>query len=271
MELLDALILGIIQGLTEFLPVSSSGHLLVGKSFLGYEGKSGLLFEIVVHVGTLLAVVLVYRESLKQYVTGSLQFVKGDGSFAQKWKQQQSVREIFWICVATVPTGLIGILFKKQFESVGVPIVAVMFFVTAFVLLLTRWLSAGERPAADIIWWQALLIGLAQGLAITPGISRSGSTIACALLLGMRRDDAARFSFLLSIPAICGALLLKILKGEFAGVEVMPLLVGGLSAGIVGYFALRWLIKLVKEGQLAWFSLYLVILGGSLLGYHLSG
>lgn len=267
----DAIILGIVQGITEFLPVSSSGHLAVGQYLLGYQSQDYVLFNILLHVGTLGAVVWVYRSSLTDFVSGGSSAVfnakQSNLSLIERCKQSIPVREMFWIGVATVPTGVVGLLFKKQLESAfgSITMISIMFCVTGVLLLATLWRSGGSRTIAEMTWMHAALIGLAQGIAILPGISRSGATIACALLLGMRRDEAARFSFLLAIPVIGGVALLEIRKlSDFS--TLVPFLLGGLTSAIVGYLALRFLIQLVQKGRLAWFAVYLWILAAVLLG-----
>lgn len=269
MEIIDALILGLIQGLTEFLPVSSSGHLVVGKKMLGYSASTGMLFEVVLHVGTLVAVMWFYRDSLRSYVHGLHRLVvpaSPEQSFRERWAAP-SVQEMLWIVVAMIPTGLIGIAFRSSFKKAGdsVSIVALMFGVTGLLLLVSSRGGKERLTVADMGWWRALLIGLAQGLAITPGISRSGTTIACALLLGLRREGAARFSFLLSIPAILGAMLLEIVKHDAEKITWAPLFLGGLCAAVVGYLALVLLVRLVLRGRLHWFTVYLWGLSAFLL------
>lgn len=270
MGIWDAILLGIIQGLTEFLPVSSSGHLAVAQSLLNYKAEKHLLFDVMVHVGTLGAVVWVYRSSLWAFVDGSWAALTGRGSekgFKERLTESEPVREILWILVATVPTGLIGILFRKQLKAAlgSLTMIACLFCVTGVLLIATIWYSSGKRSIAEMGLWMALLIGVAQGIAILPGISRSGATIACALLVGMRRDEAARFSFLLSIPAICGATLLEMKDITSLDTNLTPLLIGALASAIVGYFALRFLIQLVQKGRLAWFAIYLWTIAAALL------
>ncbi|MCB9637556.1 MAG: undecaprenyl-diphosphate phosphatase [Myxococcales bacterium] len=272
MNLLDAIGLGILQGLTEFLPVSSSGHLTVAQYLLKYS-KHNILFDVVVHVGTLLAVLWVFRESLAIYVRSTIGLVRpskevaGMG-FLERCQQDTGLREIFWIGAATFPTAVIGLTGKKYFEQAfsSPTTVAWMFVVTGALLLLTRFLREGDRECSTLGLMPALIIGIAQGLAITPGISRSGTTIAFALIVGMRRDEAARFSFLLAIPAIAGAALLELRK--LHGLDgLLPFLVGGVAAAVTGFFALVWLLKLVRKGKLYWFTPYLWTLATVLLVY----
>lgn len=274
MNIIDAIILGILQGITEFLPVSSSGHLVVAQHFLKYQPDEHLLFDVILHLGTLVAVVLVYRHSLGNYIRSSIQMLKkSERSMWERASEDVFMREIFWILVATVPTGLIGIFFRKEFKKIfsSLPSVGVLFAFTGCLLLVTYWRSGGERPISELGWWRALLIGVAQGVAIAPGISRSGMTIAMALLIGMRRDDAARYSFLLSIPAISGAALLELRKVQWAHMPYVSLLIGGIAAAVTGYLALIFLLRLVRKGQLAWFAPYLWVLAAAILYKSFAG
>jgi len=260
---LQALGLGIVQGLTEFLPVSSSGHLVLAEKILGATAKSPVTFEVVAHLGTLLATLIVFRKPvweilcfLGRAVTG-----KTGGRF---WSDP-SGRLFVLLVIGTIPAGLCGALFKHPIEAMfsNVLLVAVALCVTGTLLLATRW----SRPRADggrvISLGQTLIVGIAQAIAITPGISRSGSTIATGLLCGMERETAARFSFLLSMPAIAGAVVLKAHDIAEASIHAgwQPLAVGFLASLIVGYAALRLLLGFVRRGQLHWFGIYCWIVG----------
>lgn len=246
---LQAFLLGVIQGLTEFLPVSSSGHLVLGQRLLGL-GQPELLFDVAVHVGTLLAVVVFFRRDLYLMLKG---LRPGDG-------EAKAGRRLLWLVIAgSVPTALMGFLLKDSFERMfgSVFAVGVALILTGVFLALTRLAPAGTRGIGRMGTGRALLVGLAQGLAITPGISRSGATISAGLFLGLERDLAARFSFVLSIPAILGALLLQVSEIEpGASLALSPLLIGALSAALVGYLALKLLIRLLEKGRLHWFAPY---------------
>jgi len=262
---LQALILGVVQGLTEFLPVSSSGHLVLAQHWLG-EGflflQEAVAFDLVLHVGTLLPVLYFYRadlasivqatfrESPFKYEGGPVGWLKGD---KHRWLA-------FLVIIATIPTGLMGVGLKDIFESIfhdAATVCGALLF-TGCLLFSTRFFAKGETSKRDLTIWMALLIGLAQGFAITPGISRSGSTIAVALMLGLDRDLAARFSFLLSIPAILGACVLVMKDGVTLSADVLPALaVGFVASMLVGYAALRMLVALVKRGGLHKFAYYL--------------
>jgi len=241
---LQAVILGIVQGLTEFLPVSSSGHLVLFQTWLGdafFAQEHPLLFVLALHVGTLLPVLWFYRDSLRELST------------------ERGRRMGALVLVGTVPTGLIGVLFKDHFETLfsSPDRVAVALLVTGALLFATR----GREPTGDddaLTVRTALIIGLAQGLAITPGISRSGTTIAVALFLGLNRELAARFSFLLSIPAICGAVVLEMKDGvDVSGTDWSAVGAGFAASMVVGYAALVMLVALVKRGGLHHFAWYL--------------
>lgn len=265
-DLAQAILLGVVQGLTEFLPVSSSGHLVLAQQALGDDfhfTSSAVVFDLVLHAGTLLPVLWFYRADLLRILSA---FVPGSATDpASAVRDPANDRHLaLAVVVATIPTALMGLLFKDLFESLfhSVGAVCIALLVTGGLLLSTRFQEGEDRPDADamrspISLPKALLIGLVQGLAITPGISRSGSTIATALLLGVPRADAARFSFLLSIPAICGAIVLMLKDGAQLGGMPTPLLAAGFtSAMVVGYLALVMLVALVKRGGLHRFTYY---------------
>lgn len=246
---LQSLVLGILQGLTEFLPVSSSGHLVLLQLWLGDAfafAESAVAFDLALHVATLIPVLWFYRKDV----------------FELAGAPQRNLRYIGLLVVATIPTAVIGLLFKDVFESLfHTPrAVSVALFVTGALLASTRWTD--RRPDANrlqIGFTSAIIIGVAQGLAITPGISRSGATIATALLLGAGRAEAARFSFLLSVPAISGASVLVAKDGvAFPASLWGPLAIGFIMAAAVGYTALRWLVRLVRAGRLYRFAFYVV-------------
>jgi len=259
---IQSLLLGVLQGLTEFLPVSSSGHLVLLQSWLGASfafADSAVAFDLVLHVATLIPVVWFYRRDVSTLLA----------------QPRANAGYIGLLVLATLPTAVIGLALKDTFESVfHTPrAVAIALLATGALLASTRWTDRGARGSAQapsreggyrsITPLAALAIGIAQGLAITPGISRSGSTIATALLLGIERSEAARFSFLLSIPAIAGAAVLVAKDGvSFSSGQSSSLAVGFLAAAGVGYIALRWLVQLVRSGRLYRFAFYVVPLAG---------
>lgn len=254
MDLWQSSILGLLQGLTEFLPVSSSGHLVLGQRLLGLH-QPELLFDIAVHVGTLAAVLAVFRNDLAAMVKGIFQ----SGEQARKGR-----RLIMLVVVGSIPTALIGLLFKDYFEALfgSTLAVGIALLVTGVILALTRLAPDKGRPLEKVGPISALAVGLAQSLAITPGISRSGTTISLALLIGVERSLAARYSFLLSIPAILGALLLQLMDVRgLPAPDMTPLLVGGVIAALSGYLALKLLLKVVDSGRMHFFAPYCWALG----------
>ncbi len=257
MKVFDAIILGIVQGLSEFLPISSSGHLAVAQYLLGYRPSQQIFFDLILHVGTLVVILAYYRQYIYQVLVELSRTLGGGGE--GKLLDTEAFWLLVWIAVASIPTGVIGILFRHQFEKIfEQPIlIAVMFVFTGLILFLTQLKSSGSVGIRDLGWFRAFAVGVAQGLAIAPGISRSGMTIAAALLLGVNRKDGAKFSFLIAIPAIGGATLLELSKVTSENVQFLPLAVGGLTSAVVGYLALKFLVKLVERGKLFYFSFYL--------------
>ena len=250
MSILQAIFLGIVQGLTEFLPVSSSGHLVFLQSLLGME-EPQLFFDVMLHLGTLLAVVVYFRSDIYK-------IIKGIGSLLKGSKQgQEGTRLLLWIIVATIPTGLMGILFKDWFESLfsKPKVVGMMLLITGLVLFLTRWAKKEGRTIEKMNWMDSIIIGIAQGIAIIPGISRSGATISTGLFCGLDRELSGKFSFLLSIPAILGATFLESQKIG-SSLEVQIGLLGMAVAFLVGIFSLTLLIKIIKMGKIFNFSYY---------------
>lgn len=264
MQIWQAALLGVVQGLTEFLPISSSGHLVLGQRLLGLT-EPALMFDVAVHVGTLAAVVLVFSGDLWQIVRG---LVFSDA-------QARQGRRLLWlVVVGSIPTAIIGLLFKDQFESMfsSVAAVGAALLITGCLLMASRLAPPTGRAINRVGAGRALAIGVIQGLAITPGISRSGSTISLALLLGVERSLAARLSFVLSIPAILGALLLQALHLRDAALQPLtPMLVGGAAAAISGWVALKLLLRLVQGGKLYWFAYYCWPLGLAALAWHYWG
>jgi undecaprenyl-diphosphatase len=256
MDWTQALLLGVIQGLTEFLPVSSSGHLVLGQRMLGLT-EPHLLFDVAVHVGTLLAVVAVFAEDL-QLMIASL--VPGRG------RDGRGRRLLTLVAVGMVPAAIAGLLFRDTFEALYASTLAVgvALLLTGSMLMLTFLIPNGARNLERGGVPTAFVVGVAQAIAIIPGISRSGATISVGLALGLGRGSAARLSFLLSIPAILGALVLQLAEvGELAMREVAPLLVGGASAAITGYFALRLLVRVVQGGKIYLFAFYCWTVGAA--------
>jgi len=266
MEIRHAAVLGFIQGLTEFLPVSSSGHLVLFQHLFGLR-EPEIFFDVSVHVGTLIAICVFFSKDLREIVTTLFSVSTWSGRENSLWQslcQKPEMRLLGLILVGTVPTALLGLVFRpvadKFFSSVQ--IVGIMLLVTGLLLWLTRGLKRGGRNAAQFTIWDALFIGVIQGVAILPGISRSGATIAMGLFRGVNRVTAARYSFLLSIPAIVGAMALELRKAIASGLPpVGGILLGTFVAAAVGYAALRFLLHMVKKGNLHAFAPYCWLLG----------
>ncbi|MEO0600421.1 MAG: undecaprenyl-diphosphate phosphatase [Myxococcota bacterium] len=265
-SVLGALFLGVTQGLTEFLPVSSSGHLVLFEQAFGLvSGEDEILFYLVLHVGTLIPVLYFYRDWVFKLLRDP--FV-GEAPF----REREGVQWIGYLLLASVPTAIIGLAFEDLFETLfSTPAtLAVTFTITALLLLATSRFDRSHLAnplSAGIV----LTLGIAQGIAITPGISRSGTTIAVALLLGLDRETAARFSFLMSVPAITGALLLKLRDAEVGAIDPTQLVVGGSAALVTGYLALVLLVQVVRAGRMAYFAAYLFAVAGFALYLAVAG
>lgn len=265
MGLLEAVLLGIIQGLTEFLPVSSSGHLVLTQQLLGVN-QPGVTFEVLLHFGTLLAVVVWYRHEVWRLIKGGLALI-GLGGRSQSFYVFEGVdykKMAALLLLASVPTVVIALLFRDVFTGFfeSTSAVGIALLMTGFVLF------ASARSAKESKSWdnfgmlRGLLIGAAQGLAITPGLSRSGLTISVALSLGLKREIAVKFSFLLSIPVIAGAALVEAIDiGSMASVELLPLAVGTFAAFISGIIAIGLLLKVVRRRRMECFSYYCWLVG----------
>jgi undecaprenyl-diphosphatase len=267
----ESLFLGVVQGLTEFLPVSSSGHLVIFQHFLGLK-EPQILFDVVVHFGTLLAVVAVYRKDLWKVIVEFLaamgEWVR-TGNLKATWRTHPYFRLGIFLVLGTVPAALAGILLRAPLEKAfgSLSSAACMLLITGTVLFFTKKKTGEGRDLEALTLRDALLIGTFQALALMPGISRSGMTIAGGLFLGLNRDLAARFSFLLSVPAILGANILEVrdIIGHSETVDPLPLLLGGGTALFTGYFALLFLLRVVHRGKLSHFAYYCWALGVTVL------
>ena len=276
MTFFEAILLGILQGLTEFLPISSSGHLVLAQTFLGLK-EPLVFFDVMLHVGTLAAVLVVYREAIGKLAIGGISALASP----QLWRKPSAtfntsseLKFISLILLGSIPTGVIAVLFKDQLESFfhEVRLVSVMLILTGLILQLPRGntqaktlrkqdVEGSGTSNGDLKTWHAPLIGIAQGCAITPGISRSGTTISLALFLGVPAKTAAEYSFLLSIPAILGAVVLKIRDVGDTAIPLHIVGAGMLAAFIVGYIALRFLLAVLNRGKFSLFSYYCIALG----------
>lgn len=254
MTWIEALILGIVQGLTEFLPVSSSGHLEIGKVLLDVEVKENLTFTVLVHFATVLSTITVFFRDIRNLTTGF---------FAFKWNDE--TRYVSKILVSMIPVLVVGLLFREEVESLfsgNLVQVGGALLVTALLLISTQLVKTGNKK---IPFLDGFLMGIAQAAAVIPGISRSGATISTGLLLKNGRDDVARFSFLMVLLPIIGGALLDIVdlasnqgNGSFSA---FSLIIGFLGAYVSGFLACTWMIRLVRKGNLYWFALYCAIVG----------
>ena len=249
MSALDAAILGVIQGATEFLPVSSSAHLVIGQYLLGVTSP-GVLLEVVLHLGTLLSVLIYFRHDLRNLIVGSL--TPGEEGVAYR-------QEIGLLILATVPAVIVALTLKNPIEAAfdSVFVVGIMLLVTTAILLSSRWVPSRDT---DITLFIALIMGLAQAMAIFPGISRSGITIVAGLWLGLSGTTAARFSFLMALPAITGAALFKVMDGP-GDQSLTGLTVGLVLSAIVGYAVIAWLLDILRRGRLHLFAGYTLLVG----------
>jgi undecaprenyl-diphosphatase len=268
MNSIEAILLGILQGLTEFLPVSSSGHLVLFQHLFGLK-EAELFFDVCVHMGTLMAVVVVFRREIIKIVLALLQLVSLGGQkekFLQKADSDPELKMALLIVIGSIPTAVLGLLFASIADRLfsSTLITGLMLIVTGLLLWVTRTAEtlAVAANSGHLTKGKAFIIGIVQGLAIIPGISRSGSTISTGLLLGVDRETAARYSFLLSIPAIVGAGLLS-LKDGFSQTDpiIWMSLTGAVTAGLIGYGALKSLLHMVKKGRLYVFAPYCWLVG----------
>lgn len=259
----QAILLGLLQGLTEFLPISSSGHLVIVPYLLGWPDP-GLFMDAMLHTGTLLAIVLYFFEDIVGLIKAAIH------SLRSKSLADPDARLAWGLVIGTIPAAVIGFLFEDWFETLfGNPMAAAAFLLgTAFLLILSEYLGQKQRPITAISWLEALGIGFAQSLAIAPGLSRSGTTIAAGLLMGFRREDAARYSFLLAIPIMAGVTgynILKLILGEVVITSFGMVVVGTLVAAIAGYLAIAALLVLVRRRSLWPFAIYCILLGSAVL------
>ncbi|GGZ56027.1 undecaprenyl-diphosphate phosphatase [Mesonia mobilis] len=253
MDVLDALILGIIQGLTEFLPVSSSGHLELGKAILGDNSipEESLMFTVVMHFATALSTIVIFRKDIWEILRGLLQF---------KWNEQTQFS--LKIIISMIPAAIVGVLFEEQLEQLfggSVLLVGFMLIITALLL----WLAdKAKNTGKPVSYSNAFVIGVAQAIALLPGISRSGSTISTSVLLGNDKTKAARFSFLMVVPLILGKIAKDLLDGELTHTgNSTGLIVGFIAAFVSGLFACTWMISLVRKSKLSYFAIYCLIVG----------
>ncbi|MDA3792604.1 MAG: undecaprenyl-diphosphatase UppP [Elusimicrobia bacterium] len=257
--MLENIILGIVQGLTEFFPVSSSGHLIIFQNAFGMK-EAGIYTEVFLHTGTLLAVVVVFYRDIIDILKG---FLSSFGVFTESVKYKKAA---WFLILANVPAGLVGIFFKEFIENLfsGNYIVYILLIVTGLVLFAGRYFKAEKYDINNMGWLKTVIIGISQAVAILPGISRSGITITTGAFVGLKRSEAAKFSFLMMIPAVAGATLLEILEFKNlpgSSINLFELGAGVIASFIVGYIALKLLLAVVKNYKLHYFAYYCAALG----------
>lgn len=263
MSIFESFILGLVQGLTEYLPVSSSGHLQIAKELLGVELTDNIAFDVILHFATVLSTVVVLWGSVKRLFTGFFSFKKGeDMNYALK------------IVASMIPVGIVGFLLKDKFNEMlssdyVMLIVGGMLLLTAALLTFAQY--AKPRKKESVSWGDAMIIGTAQAVATMPGLSRSGTTIATGLILGNKRSVVAEFSFLMVILPILGESLLDVMDGSLAtiGVGLVPLAVGFVTAFVSGCLACRFMLNIVNKGKLIWFAIYCLIVGLISIGSYI--
>ena len=267
MTTIQAIILGIIQGITEFLPISSTGHLVLAPHLLNWDIPKDQLFvfDVLVQMGTLVAVILYFWKDLHSIFTNTLKNISKPEGF-----KHPNVRLAINILFASIPAGLIGLAFKDKFESTfdNLSITAIFLFVTALLLFIAEKKGKQNREFEDIGFWEAIGIGVFQALALFPGISRSGATISSAMFRHLKRPAATRFSFLISVPIMLAAgLYTSMGLFEIANLSsfIGPMVIGFVTSAIVGYLAIRWLINFLSSYPLYYFSIYLIVLSVSIL------
>lgn len=257
MSIFEALILGLLQGFTEYLPVSSSGHLVLASNLFGIEGEENLTFTVAVHVATVLSTIVIFGPEILKLIAGLF-----------KWEMNDETKYIINILISMIPVGIVGLFFKDTIEDVfgsGTTIVGLMLLLTAALLAFSYYAKPRQKESISIT--DAFIIGLAQACAVMPGLSRSGSTIATGLLLGNKKESLAQFSFLMVVPPILGEALLDILKALKGGAEAVSgdisltaLIVGFVAAFISGCIACKWMIGIVRRGKLIYFAIYCAII-----------
>ena len=273
MDIIQAIIIGLVQGLTEFLPVSSSAHLIFAQQALGVADV-GLAFDVLLHVGTLVAVIVYFFNDIVNMIKGfllSLVDLK-DGNFIGELKKDP-YKKLAWLTIlATIPIGIVGVLFNDIVESMfmGLTVPAFLLLITGCLLYVSQRMNSGRIDVRNISLKEALIMGCGQALAILPGLSRSGTTIAAGLFAGLDKEFAAKFSFILSIPAILGAAVFQLKDLSGGSIEIGACIAGFIVAAISGYLAISFLLKIVREKSLDIFAYYcwivgIIVLAGSLI------
>ena len=274
MEWFEAVLLGLIQGLTEFLPVSSSGHLEIGKVLLGVETTDDLLFTTMVHAATVLSTVVVFRKQIWDLLKGFFCGLKDVKVKDKTLMCNDQTDYLLKMVVSMIPIFVVGVFFKDQVEALfgSIKVVGYSLLATSALLIFSD--LASKRPAREgaqtyrngISYWQALVVGLGQACAVIPGLSRSGTTISSGLICGVKREVMAQFSFLMVLVPILGETFLEIVGGEFgaSSVGALPLVLGFISAFLSGLFACKVMIALVRKARLSWFALYCLLVAAAI-------
>ena len=265
MDIIQGIIIGIVQGLTEFLPVSSSAHLVFVQKFLGVE--SSIAFDVFLHLGTLIAVMWFFRYDIYKMLVSWWSSIQDifHGRFKEGFYDDPYKRLAWYVILATIPVGLVGVLFEDSVDALfsgALYVPAFFLFVTGTILYLSQRMSSGEINYNTITKKEALFMGLGQACAILPGLSRSGTTIAAGLTIGLNKEFAAKFSFILSIPAILGAFILQLKDiGSAMDANLLPVLLGFIASIIAGYMAIKWMLDLIQNKSLDIFAYYCWLMG----------
>lgn len=265
MDIIQGIIIGIVQGLTEFLPVSSSAHLVFIQNILGVE--SSLAFDTFLHLGTLIAVLWFFRYDIYKMLNSWILSIRDivQGRFKEGLYEDPYKRLAWYVIIATIPVGIVGVLFEDSIDALfagALYVPAFFLFVTGTILYLSQRMTSGDINYSNITAKEALFMGLGQACAILPGLSRSGTTIAAGLTIGLDKEFAAKFSFILSIPAIFGAFILQIGDiGSAMDANFLPVFLGFLASIVAGYMAIRWMLDLIQNRSLDIFSYYCWLVG----------
>lgn len=267
MGYIEAIVLGLVQGLSEFLPISSSGHLAVLQSLFEINEDKVIFFAVLLHIGTLVSIFVVYHKDIYALIKELFLLFKDIFTGKGLRIKERPIRKLgIMIIVSSIPTAIMGLLFSDYIDKIfaSLTVIAICWIITGFILLFSEKLKNNKKEIEGMKYRNAIFIGICQGLAIMPGISRSGSTIVGSLVTGLKREFAVEFAFLISIPAILGSAILEFPKAIKAGIEpstIGPMIVGFLVAAISGYFAITTMIKIVSKHKMRYFSYYVWIIG----------
>lgn len=275
MGYIEAIVLGLVQGLSEFLPISSSGHLALLENFFGINEESVIFFAVLLHIGTLVSIFVVYHKDIVALFVELYLLIKDVVTGKGLRIEERSTRKLgVMIIVASIPTAIMGLLLENWINKVfsSLLVIGVCWIITGFLLLIAERATNNRKEIQGMKYRNAFFVGICQGFAIMPGISRSGSTIVGSLITGLKREFAVEFAFLISIPAILGSALLEFPKAIKAGIDpstIGPMIVGFLVAAISGYFAITTMIRIVSKQKMRYFSYYVWVIGVATLVYTL--